>query len=147
VSRTSTKQWRQVAAEVRRNGRALGAACALCGGARGPIDYRTQAEADREARANGEWWLIGAPRPLALHVDHIVPYVAGGQDVLGNAACSHAACNISAGAKGARRAKRASRAVVSTGEWRPLSGVGDALPGRGIAGQRTATHVFVVVAQ
>ena len=147
MGRTSQRAWVHVAAEVRRLGRETNAPCSLCRGALGPIDYRTRAEADREAREQGQWWLVGAYRPLALNVDHIVPHSAGGPDTLANAAPSHAACNARAQAKGLR-AKRNTQAANTpskpvVGTWQPLDQQGSPLPGRAVPGQRTATHVFV----
>lgn len=130
----------RTAAEVRKQGRASAAPCALCHGARGPIDYRTQREADRDARAAGEWWLLGVHRPLALAVDHIVPHVAGGSDDITNAAQSHAICNAEAGAK---RAPRTTKPKPVNGYWRPVNGRGEPLPGRALPGASTSTHVFV----
>lgn len=120
MGRTSVRAWVQVAAEVRRLGKATDAPCALCRGARGPIDYRTQAEADTDARATGEWWLIGGQRPLALHVDHIVPHTAGGPDTMENSQPSHAVCKAQAGAKAARRTR--AKPLPALGYWQPISG-------------------------
>lgn len=142
MGRTSTKAWRAVTREVRRHVIDTAAPCALCGGARGPIDTRTRAQADREARAAGAWWLIGARRPLALHVDHVVPFTAGGSDTLANAQPAHAICNEEKGAAGVRRTTtKRKRAVI--GSWVPNNGVGQPLPGRAVPGASTSTHTFV----
>lgn len=144
-NRTTTWLWRKIAAEVREQGRAIGLPCALCGGARGPIDYRTRAEADRDARAAGEYWLVGAYRPMALDVDHVIPVARGGADTIGNAQQSHAACNREAQAKGMKpkRNAKANKPRPVIGRWMPIAGSGDPLPGRAVPGQRTGTHVFV----
>lgn len=139
MSRTATAVWKRVVAEVRKRGRERGLPCHLCRGALGPIDYRTQAEADKEAKAQGAWWLIGAPRPLALSVDHIRPHAAGGTDTLDNAAPSHAVCNSRAGAKGTTRPAKPQPIV---GHWEPLDTNGARYPGRAIPGTRTPTHIF-----
>ncbi|GAA1250114.1 hypothetical protein GCM10009588_31070 [Microbacterium phyllosphaerae] len=73
ASRTATTAWRTITRHVRKEGRAHNTPCHLCHGARVPIDYRTQSEADRDARAAGKYWDIGQARPLALDVDHITP--------------------------------------------------------------------------
>lgn len=152
MSRTATWTWRNIVRQVRVDGRERNLPCHLCRGALGPIDYRTRAEADAESRANGLWWLVGKHLPLSLAVDHIVPHAAGGADTLANAAPAHALCNGRAGAKGPvpTRAGGQGRANGPTptlkavsGRWRPLQGQGEALAGRAIPGQRTATHVFV----
>lgn len=146
MGRTSQRAWVRVAGEVRRIGRESGLPCSLCRGALGPIDYRTRAEADRDAREAGEWWLLGAHRPLALHVDHVVPYSAGGTDTLDNAAPTHALCNERAGAKGKRSSSGAGaepRKAAVLGHWKPLDGRSEPLPGRAVPGQQTSTHVFV----
>lgn len=146
TSRTGTTAWRKIAAQVRNIGRQNNLPCVLCGGALGPVDYRTTAQADRDARNTGQWWLIGQPRPLALAVDHIVPHAAGGADSLDNTQVTHAVCNQRAGAKGARRARAnttaPARAVI--GHWIPLDSNDDSTPllGRAVPGQRTRTHIF-----
>lgn len=142
TSRTGNAAWKRVVREVRRLGQETLLPCSLCRGALGPVDYRTRAEADREARETGQWWLIGAHRPLALSVDHIVPHAAGGPDAIENAAVSHAVCNSRAGAKGKKKSKPTAQPVV--GSWVPLDDDnGNPLPGRAVPGQRTETHVFV----
>lgn len=144
MSRTTTAVWKRIVRQVRAQGVANGTPCHLCNGARGPIDYRTQAAADRDAQESGQWWLVGAPRPLALHVDHLTPSAAGGEDTLDNVAPSHAWCNQSAGAKGAApQAPRTRKPRRTAGEWRPMSGQGEAYAGMDIPGRRTSTHVFV----
>lgn len=143
MGRTSGKSWRRVTATVRRHVRDTGAPCALCHGTRGPIDWRTRAQADTEARARGEWWLVGAQRPLSLHVDHIIPFVAGGTDTLDNAQPTHAVCNESKGAGQftRRTTKTKKRAVV--GFWIARDGNGPKLAGRAVPGSTTTTHIFV----
>lgn len=139
MSRTGTTQWKHVAAQVRADSREGNLPCALCRGAHGPIDYRPQAEADRDARDAGAWWLIGQPRPLAFACDHITPHAAGGTDTLDNAQPAHRACNEQAGAK---RTPRRTRPRPAPGYWEPLNGNGPKLPGHGTPGQTTATHRF-----
>ena len=145
TTRTATTAWKRVVREVRRIGQEESAPCSLCRGARGPIDYRTQGEADRDARISGEWWLVRAYRPLALDVDHVVPALAGGADTLENAMPSHAVCNREAQAKGVPQhrptAPTTPRPVV--GHWQPLDGSDGALPGYDVPGRRTDSHVFV----
>jgi 5-methylcytosine-specific restriction endonuclease McrA len=145
TSRTGTAAWKAVVRQVRQIGRDRGMPCWLCKGVRGPIDYRTQAEADRDARLTGEWWLIGAHRPLGLSVDHVVPHVAGGPDTLENAAPSHVVCNAEAGAKDAtkRPTTRQPRQQRVVGHWKPIDGGPQALPGYDVPGRRTGSHVFV----
>lgn len=143
MSRTGTTQWRKITAIIRAQGRTNNTPCHLCNGARGPIDYRTRAEADRDAKAQGAYWLLGAQRPLALDVDHITPHAQGGHDTLDNAAPTHAICNRSAGAKGAPRTKpNKPNLTPVNGYWWPLDGAGEPLPGRAIEGTQTATHAF-----
>lgn len=141
MSRTASTAWKRIVRTVRARGRAANTPCHLCRGRLGAIDYRTQGEADAEARAGGRYWEIGAPRPLALDVDHLIPHVAGGRDTLENAAPTHALCNRKAGAKSAVTARK-TKPVPVTGHWTPITGDGPALPGRAIAGTRTRTHVF-----
>lgn len=141
MSRTSATRWVRIVAAVRKQGRTAAAPCALCHGARGPIDYRTQGEADRDAREVGEWWLLGAYRPLALAVDHVIPYAAGGTDTMDNTQPTHGVCNAEAGAKTTARKPR--REHPQNGFWRPLNGQGQPLPGRALHGAHTATHEFV----
>lgn len=140
MSRTATATWKRIAATVRAQGRANNTPCHLCHGTLGPIDYRTQGEADKDARRTGEWWLVGVHRPLAFHADHIVAHAAGGADHIEQVAPSHAVCNERAGAKGTQRRKPANKPV--TGHWHPLDGNGPPLPGRATPGQTTATHRF-----
>lgn len=142
MSRTSTKVWRQIVATVREVGRGADLPCGICRGTLGPIDYRTAAEADRQARAAGEWWLIGAYRPLGLSVDHIVPVAAGGADTLENVTGVHNVCNSSAGAKGHRR-RRTPENKPAHGYWKPVDGNGENLPGRAVPGTRRGSFVFV----
>lgn len=141
MSRTASTAWKRIVRIVRERGSKASTPCHLCRGRLGPIDYRTQGEADAEARGGGRYYEIGAPRPLALDVDHLIPHAAGGKDTLENAAPTHSACNRSAGAKGAVTARKM-KAQPVTGHWAPISGDGPALPGRAIAGTRTRTHVF-----
>lgn len=116
MSRTATTAWRRVTRAVRAAGRRNNTPCGICHGALGPIDYRTRAEADRDARAAGEYWLIGAPRPLAFAADHVIPHAAGGADSVENAQPTHAICNESAGAKNARP-KQTARPKAVNGYW------------------------------
>lgn len=139
MSRTTSTQWRRVTRTIREHGRTHNTPCHLCRGALGPIDYRTQAEADRDAEANGQYWLIKQPRPLALDVDHITAHAAGGQDTLDNAAPTHALCNRRAGAK--NTPKRVKETTV-TGFWWPKNGEQKPLRGRAKPGTQTATHTF-----
>lgn len=147
MSRTSTTRWRQVTRHIRAEGLANNTPCHLCQGTLGPIDYRTQSQADNDARTSGEYWLIKAPRPLALSVDHLLPHAAGGDDTIDNAAPTHRICNELAGAKGTPRASRNSTATrrprKTLGTWQPLNGQGAALPGFDTPGKRTTTHVFI----
>jgi hypothetical protein len=142
MGRTGTAEWKRIVAQVRRDGAANGWPCALCGGAKGPIDYRTRAQADREAKESGEFWLVGATRPLALAVDHIVPVVAGGTDDLESVQPSHQICNTSAGAKTHPKKHARPQAQPVLGVWVPLDGNGPELAGRAVPGTRTRTHVF-----
>lgn len=139
MSRTATTQWRRITRIIREQGAAHNTPCHICGGARGPIDYRTQAQADRDAEHNGQYWLIKQPRPLALDVDHITPHAAGGQDTLANAAPTHAVCNRQAGAKSTP--KRVKETTV-TGFWWPKNGQTKPLKGRARPGTQTRTHIF-----
>ncbi|WP_143026160.1 HNH endonuclease [Leucobacter chromiiresistens] len=141
-SRTATTAWRRIAAAVREEGRKHDLPCHLCRGARGPIDYRTQAEADRDARAEGKYWLVRAPRPLAFAADHVIAHAAGGQDSIDNAKPSHRFCNEQAGAKQATPRTRTRQAQAVVGYWFRNDGQGQPLPGRAIHGSRTATHTF-----
>ncbi|MGL3150660.1 HNH endonuclease [Microbacterium sp. A82] len=141
MSRTATTAWRRIARKVRAQGRAANTPCHLCRGRLGPIDYREQRQADAEARARGEYWLVGQPRPLALDVDHLTPHAAGGKDTLENAAPSHSACNRSAGAKGATTTRK-TKPVAVAGHWTPNTGTGPRLPGHALPGTRTKTHTF-----
>lgn len=140
MSRTTTTTWRKITRVIRAQGRQANLPCAICHGALGPIDYRTQGEADREARAAGRYWELRQPRPLALDVDHITPHVAGGTDTLDNAVQTHAVCNRRAGAKGTKSTARSQQPV--NGHWTPKTGTGPSLPGRAKPGAQTATHVF-----
>lgn len=143
MGRTSNKVWKQTVAVVREAGRGAGLPCAICRGALGPIDYRTREEADADARATGEWWLVGAHRPLGLSVDHIVPHAAGGTDTIDNAQQAHAVCNSRAQDKGRTRARRDAAERPVNGYWKPVDGVGEPLPGRAIPGAQQGRHVFV----
>lgn len=144
MGRTSTRQWVQVVKIVRQYVIDTGAPCALCMGSRGPIDPRTQSEANRDADLSGQWWLLGANRPLALAVDHIVPHAAGGADTLENAQPSHKICNEIAAAKGhPKRGSKKTNARPVNGYWIALNGKGKPLNGRAIAGTRTTTHQFI----
>ena len=62
-----------------------GTNCHLC---QGPIDM----EAPRRINKLKGW-------ELALHIDHVVPIIAGGPDTLENVRPSHAICNMKKGAK------------------------------------------------
>ncbi|WP_373426950.1 HNH endonuclease [Microbacterium sp. SORGH_AS_0888] len=142
MSRTATRTWRQIARAIREEGRKHNLPCHLCRGALGPIDYRTQAEADRDARADGRWWEIGQPRPLAFHADHIIAHAAGGTDSRENAVQSHAVCNERAGAKQAPRTTRQPRQKATAGLWVPKTNEGETLAGYAVPGTETPTHIF-----
>lgn len=139
MSRTSTTQWRQVTRKVRTQGKRNNTPCHLCKGKLGPIDYRTQGEADTEARRAGRYWEIGQQRPLALDVDHIISHAAGGTDTVENAAPTHAYCNRKAGAK---NTPRVSKTQPVAGYWHPINGNGRPLRGHAKPGARTSTHIF-----
>lgn len=139
MSRTSTTAWKRIVRTIREQGRRANTPCHLCHGRLGPIDYRTQGEADTEARTQGHYWEIGQPRPLALDVDHLTPHSAGGQDTLLNAAPSHAVCNRKAGAK--QTPRKATNKPVA-GYWWPNNGRGDPLRGHAKPGAQTRTHTF-----